>query len=81
MMIPRLRVLFVVGWISLMAGLGLVAFGGSQCEDARERDRRPAVFMVLGSCLVIGSLVFSLHIAGRIRAYNEANRVKLDDHS
>ena len=77
--VPRLEILGFVGAISTMAGFALVMFGlwldQLGLEDVRlERQLYPwpAVCMVLGSCIVVGSLVFVIRRGRRHSAYNQA---------
>ena len=59
--------------ISMMAGFALVTFGvrleRAQPLAVSDWTLLPAVYMVLGACLVLGSLLFIILIGRRILAY------------
>ena len=72
---PRLEWLKHVGGIFMMSGFALVVVGTELNQPAMVRhqlDSLAAVCMVLGVCLVFGSLLFMIHNGRRLSAYNQA---------
>jgi hypothetical protein len=73
--VPRPHRLLFVGQISMVVGFALAAFGVWLDERLFPGPATwPAFCMILGTCLVLGSIVFIIRNGWRLRAYHMAKR-------